>query len=182
MDIRETVKIGDAQLAAADQQLGIRNLEFELDSRAGVSAVAERLADQASRSLLLHTENLEPAVYDRPSFLEAVSRLARSHKHARIWILVQDSGQAVRSGHRLIELSRRLSSRIRIRRPGQEYRNFHETFLLADTSGYLYRKNPGRYEGVANFNDPGKVADWEKYFMEAWERSETDLETKRLYL
>jgi hypothetical protein len=182
MDVLATEKNGDAQLAVANQQLGIRNLEFGLDSRASVTAVAERLACSASRSLLLHTENLEPAIYDRPSFLEAVSRLARSHKQARVWILVQDSGRAVRSGHRLIELSRRLSSRIQIRRPGQEYRNFHETFLLADSSGYLYRKNPGRYEGVANFNDPGKVADWGKYFMEAWERSEPDLETKRLYL
>jgi hypothetical protein len=182
MDTQATGKTGYAQLTADDQQLGIRNLEFELDSRAGVSAVAERMADQASRSLLLHTENLEPAVYDRSAFLEAVSRLARSNKHARIWILVQDPGQAVRSGHRLIELSRRVSTRIQIRRPGQEYRNFHETFLLADSSGYLHRKHANRYEGIANFNDPGKVADWVKYFMEVWERSEPDAEIKRLYL
>ena len=28
----------------------------------------------------------------------------------------------------------------------------------------------------------GKAADWEKYFMEIWERSEPDLELKRLFL
>jgi hypothetical protein len=142
-----------------DRQLGVNNLEFKLDSCADVRAVAECLADQANRSLLLHTENLEPAIYDRIPFLVAVSKLARSHTRARIWILLQDSREAVRSGHRLIELSRRLSTAIQIRRPSQEYRNFHESLLLADTSGYLYRKNPGRYEGIANFNDPGKVAE-----------------------
>ena len=182
MDATATGKTGYAQLTAGDQQLGVNNLEFGLDSRADVSAVAERLADQASRSLLLHTENLEPAIYDQAPFLNAVSQLARTHAQARIWILLQDSRQVVSSGHRLIELSRRLSSGVQIRRPGPEYRHFHESFLLADTSGYLHRNNPNRYEGVANFNDPGKVAEWKKYFMEVWERSEPDTELKRLHL
>jgi len=182
MDASITGKTVYAQLTADEQQLGISNLEFELGSRDDVSAVVERMAGQASRSLLLHTENLEPAIYDRSPFLEAVSQLARTHAQARIWILLQDPRAVVSSGHRLIELSRRLSTAIQIRRPGQEYRNFHESLLLADNGGYLHRKNPNRYEGVANFNDPGKVADWKKYFMEVWERSEPDMEIKRLYL
>lgn len=81
-----------------------------------------------------------------------------------------------------MELSRRFNTIIRIHRPSQEYRHFHESFLLADACGYLHRKNPNRYEGVANFNDPGKVAKWRKYFMEVWEHSEPDMEIKRLYL
>ena len=39
-----------------------------------------------------------------------------------------------------------------------------------------------RFEGTANFHDPGKVADWEKYFMAVWERSQPDEEFRRLYL
>lgn len=182
MDATNTGKTVYAQLTTDDQQLGTSNLEFELESRDDVSAVAECMAGQASRSLLLHTENLEPAIYDRSVFLDAVSQLARTHAQARIWILLQDPRKVVHSGHRLIELSRRLSTAIQIRRPGQEYRNFHESLLLADNGGYVHRKNPGRYEGVANFNDPGKVAEWKKYFMEVWERSEPDAEIKRLYL
>ena len=182
MDTTATGKTGTTQLAAGDWRLGTSDLELELDNSTDVRAVAEHLASQASRSLLLHTPNLEAPVFDREGFLDAVSRLARSHAQARVWILLQDSRDAVRSGHRLVELSRRLSSAIRIRRPGQEYRNFHESFLLADGSGYLHRRNPNRYEGVANFSDPGKVADWRKYFLEVWERSEPDMEIKRLHL
>ncbi len=182
MDTPATVKTGYSRLTADDRQLGASNLEFELDNSADVSAVAENLACQASRSLLLHTENLEAVVYDRPGFLDAVSRLARSHARVRIWILLQDSHEALRSGHRLIELSRRLNTAVQIRRPSQEYRHFHESLLLADGSGYLHRRNPNRYEGVANFSDPGKVAEWKKYFMEIWERSEPDAEIRRLHL
>jgi hypothetical protein len=182
MDTHVTGKTLYSQLTADEQQLGISKLEFETGTRDDVSVVAERMAGQASRSLLLHTENLEPAIYDRSPFLEAISQLARAHARARIWILLQDPRKVVSSGHRLIELSRRLSTVIQIRQPSQEYRNFHDSLLLADNGGYLHRKNPNRYEGVANFNDPGKVADWKKYFMEVWERSEPDTEIKRLYL
>ncbi|MEA2094600.1 MAG: hypothetical protein U9P11_08560 [Pseudomonadota bacterium] len=163
-------------------QLGITNLELELESRADVLAVAQALANQAERSLLLHTEDLEHAIYDQTAFLEAVSRLARSHKQARIWILIQDARKLVQHGHRLIELSRKLGSCVQFRRPGPEYRNFHETFLLADDAGYLHRLSVNRYEGNANFNDPGKTREWSKYFLEVWDRSEPDEEIRHLHL
>jgi len=182
MDTPVTAKTGYSQLTAADRRLGIGSLEFELDSRADVVAVTDQMASQASRSLLLHTESLEPDIYDTVPFLDAVSQLASSHAMARIWILVQDSRRVVQSGHRLVDLSRRLSTAIQIRRPAQEYQDFHESFLLADTCGYLHRRNPSRFEGVANFNDPGKVAERMRYFIEVWERSEPDAELKRLYL
>jgi len=182
MDVPSGDKTTYSRVPEADRILGGRHLEFAVDSRADVAEVVECMADQASRSLYLHTDNLDATIYDRLPFLDAVSRLVRNHDRARVWILVQDSGPALHAGHRLIELYRRLSTAIRIHRPGPEYRNFHESFLLADSCGYLYRRNPNRYDGVANFNDPGKVAEWKKYFMEVWERSEPDSRLKRLHL
>ena len=62
MNVSATGQAGRAQLAANNRQPGINNLEIELDNREDASAVAERLASQASCSLLLHTETLEPAI------------------------------------------------------------------------------------------------------------------------
>lgn len=171
-----------SELAADQKQLGVNNLEFGLSGREEVCALVQSLAEQARRSLLLHTRDLEPAVFDREAFLDAVSRLARSHGKAHIHVLVQDSRPALQQGHRLIELSRRLSSSIQFRRPAAEYRDFHQVFLLADDIGYLHRPHAGRYEGTANFHDPARVADLKKYFLEVWERSEPDAEIRRLYL
>jgi hypothetical protein len=171
-----------AQLGIDDLRLGETSLEFELERQAEMCAVAHALAAQAQRSLLLHSEDLEPAIYDETAFLDAVSRLARSRSKSRIWILLQDTRKVVQHGHRLIEIARRLSSAIQIRRPAMQYRNYHESFLLADGSGYLHRPIAARFEGTANFHDPGKAADFEKYFMEVWERSEQDEEIRRLYL
>ena len=171
-----------AQLTIDDLRLGETALEFELETQAEVRSVAHALAAQAQRTLLLHTEDLEPAIYDDSAFLDAASRLARDHSQSRIWILIHDARKVVQHGHRLIEIARRLSSTIQLRRPAPQYRNYHESFLLADGCGYLHRPLAARYEGTANFNDPGKVADLEKYFMEVWERSEADEEIKRLYI
>ena len=165
-----------------DLKLGETSLEFEVDSLTGVRAVAQALASQAQRTLLLHTEDIEPAIYDESAFLEAVTRLSRAHSQSRIWILIQDARKVVQHGHRLIEIARRMSSSIQLRRPAEQYRNYHESFLLADGCGYLYRPVAARFEGTANFHDPGKVANFEKYFMEVWERSEPDEEIKRLYI
>ncbi len=163
-------------------RLGTSDLEFGLEKESEICAVTRALAGQARHTLLLHTEDLDPAVYEQEQFVEALSRLARSHNKARIWVLIQNARRAVQQGSRLIELSRRLSSFIQFRRPPPEYRSYHESFLLADNSGYLYRPNPERFEATANFHDPGKVNDWESYFLEVWERSEPDPEIRRLYL
>ena len=171
-----------AHLRIDDLRLGETSLEFEVGSLAEASAVAQALAAQARRTLLLHTEDLEPAIYDESAFLDAVTRLSHAHSQSRIWILIQDSRKVVQHGHRLIEIARRMSSSIQLRRPAEQYRNYHESFLLADGCGYLHRPIAARYEGTANFHDPGKVADFEKYFMEVWDRSEQDEEIKRLYL
>lgn len=163
-------------------RLGTSKLEFVLDRKSEICAVTRALADQARHTLLLHIEDLDPAIYEQGPFVDALSRLARSNSKARIRILIQDARRAVQQGSRLIELSRRLSTYIQFRRPAPEYRDCHESFLLADKSGYLYRPNPGRNEAIANFHDPGKVNDWEKYFMEVWTRSEPDPEIRRLHL
>jgi hypothetical protein len=171
-----------AQLTIDDLRLGETSLELEVERLTEASAVAHALAAQAQRTLLLHTEDLEPDIYDDSAFLDAVSRLARDHSQSHIWILIHDARKVVQNGHRLIEIARRLSSTIQLRRPAPQYRNNHESFLLADGCGYLHRPIATRYEGTANFHDPGKVADFEKYFMEVWERSEADEEIKRLYI
>lgn len=171
-----------SELALGQRQLGTSAREFSVFTRDEVCAAVQSLAEQAQRSLLLHTVDLEPPVFDTEAFLEAVSRLGRAHGKAHVHILIEDSRHAVQQGHRLIELSRRLPSALQFRRPAAEYRDFHQSFLLADDSGYLHRPHAGRYEGTGNFHDPARVADWKKYFLEVWERSEPDTEIRRLHL
>ena len=99
-----------------------------------------------------------------------------------VHILLQDGRSAVQNGNRLIELSRRLSSRIQIRRPPAQYRGYSETFLLADDAGFLHRPLYTRYEGNASFNNPGITRRLKQYFLQVWEHSQPDTEMRRLHL
>ena len=170
------------ELDISSMQLGIDALEFSLQTREQVRSMAHRLAIQAQRELLLYTEDVEAVIFDQQPFLDAVSSLVRQHQDAHVWVLVENSRKTLQQGHRLIELSRRLSSRIQFRRPPPQYRNYGKTFLLCDDTGYIYRPLASRYEGSANFNNPGRTAVLKKYFMEVWEHSESDEEMRRLHL
>ena len=170
------------ELDITSMQLGIDRLEFSLHSREDVRATTLTLANQARCGLMLLTRDLEPAIFDRQPFLNAISQLARQHQDARFRILILDSHRALQTGHRLIELSRKLSANIQFRRPPPGYQNTGKTFLTCDGAGYLYRPLASRYEGTANFNHPGEVAKLEKYFMELWERSEPSSEMRVLHV
>ena len=170
------------ELDISSMQLGVDELEFALNSREQVRSMAQTLAQQAHRELLLFTDDLEPDIYDQQPFLDAASDLVRQHQDARVWVLLENSRKTVQHGHRLIELSRRLSSQIQLRRPPVQYRNRGMTFLLCDGTGYCYRPLASRFEGTGNFNNPGQSGVHRKYFMEIWDQSQADGETRRLHL
>jgi hypothetical protein len=170
------------ELDISSMQLGIDRLEFTLHSRDDVRNMAQALAEQAQRGLMLLTDDLEPAIFDQQPFLHAIGKLSRQHRDAYFRILILDSRRVLQHGHRLIELSRRTGPAIEFRRPPPDYQNSGKTFLICDDAGYYFRPLASRYEGTANFNDPGEVARLKKYFMELWERSEADNELRRLHV
>ena len=175
-------QVSASELDVSSMQLGVDDLEFAMRTREHVRNMALSLATQARQELLLYTMDLEPEIFDQQPFLDAVSRLARQHSEAHVWILIENSRKAVQQGHRLIELSRRLSSHIHFRRPAPRYLDYGKAFLLCDNTGYSHRPLASRYEGTANFNNPGQTVSLKKYFMEVWDQSQPDEEMRRLYL
>ncbi|WP_410962789.1 hypothetical protein, partial [Salmonella sp. SAL4446] len=85
----------------------------------------------------LHSPDLESWLYHHSSIQEACTRFLLAKPRNRLRILVGDSAQAVRNGHRLISLSRRLSSNCLIRRLNPDYPKEDDAFLLADDQGLL---------------------------------------------
>ena len=140
------------------------------------------MAQQAHLNLHIFTRDLDGPIYDQPDFIEAISALARRSDKTFVRVLVQDSQRAVKYGHRLIELSRRLTSHIELRKPSEDYKGYNEAFLVADGRGLIHRNLADRHEGIVNFNAPRQGRDLLKFFDEVWERSEADPELRRLHL
>lgn len=144
--------------------------------------IALSLASQAQKSLCILSRDLERAIYNTAEFTAALTRLAASSRYSMIRILLQDSSDVVHRSHRLVDLSRRLSSSIHIRQPHEEHRGVTQAFLVADDTGYMRRVIAGRYEGTASFNAPGEARELMQLFELMWEKSAPDPELRRLHL
>ncbi len=137
----------------------------------------------AKRELCIYTRDLDPALFDTEPMLEALKHLAISGRGASIRIIVQEPQKLAAYGHRLIALAQRLTSVFAFRTPAEEADlQYPSAFLLNDTRGYYFRVLGNRYEGDAVNYAPGKHAQLQEFFNQAWERSEASDELRQLAL
>lgn len=140
------------------------------------------MIDQGRRSLHIYSRYLDGKLYDRHEFTIAVRRLASRHPQSRVRILIRDIEPLVKRGHRLIELSRHLSSSMEIRVIHKDYAEYNESFFIVDERAVLHRKLSDRYEGIANYNDPKLAQYLLHHFNDVWEHSQVPTDARRLYL
>ncbi|HET7921343.1 MAG TPA: hypothetical protein VFM15_01155 [Gammaproteobacteria bacterium] len=134
------------------------------------------------RSLALFTRDLEPAIYGSVEFATSLQRLALRSRFTHIRVVVVDPGPAIRDGHRLVELARRLPSFMEFRRPGPEHARLPESFLVVDETGFMYRPLASRYEGSADTANGLEARKLLKQFAEIWSLAEPEQEFRRLGL
>ena len=162
--------------------LGATPGKLELHGLVAVRDASAELVGQAERSLLLFSRALDPRIYDQQPFLDALHRLALHSQRSQVRILLVDNHRLVKYHHRLLELARRLTSRIELRRPITQYAEHGDEYLLTDHRGYLYREHADEYEGSVDFYAPLETRRLEERFQEAWEHSQPDPDLRRLYL
>lgn len=163
-------------------KLGESKQKIQLETFEENRAAALALVSQASRSLHIFSYDLDPMVYDNPEFVEAVKNLAIGHSHSQVQIIIQDSRKIIEHGHRIIELARRISSSIHIRKTPAEMKTYSQAFLIADKTGVLYRTIGDRYEGYVNFDDRFECKNLLDFFSTTWEHSAPDPELRRLHI
>ncbi|MEJ2399530.1 MAG: hypothetical protein P8Z67_15235 [Gammaproteobacteria bacterium] len=163
-------------------KLGEHSNDISIDTSEDNQAAADHLLNQGGRSLDLFTRDLEPRIYDTPEFSDAVRALAIKTRDLHVRILVLDPDGIIKHGHRLIELARRLTSHMEIRKVHEDYCNNPESYLIVDRRGLLHRKLATRYEAVVNFNNPMTATELHNQFTEIWDRSKQYMDFKRLYI
>lgn len=153
-----------------------------LDSLEDFQKYAVVLSANARRHLDILSHALDPLVYERADTVAALSALARSHRSARVRILVQDTLPLVESGHALVRLAQRLPSKFEIRKQGGELENSDMAFMLADSEQVLYKHDDRLYRGFVNFKAPAEVRSLREGFVRAWEHAQPDPQLQQLHL
>lgn len=146
------------------------------------ATLAIELARTASRHLRIYSYRLDHDVFDSASLATAMGELARRGRHSEIKILVSDARPIVQRGHRLLQLSRRLSSSISIRVLAEHPELPEATYVVRDTNGILYKPDD---IGRPGFFEPDSRASAKKFiegFDALWRWGERDPRLRQLTL
>lgn len=162
--------------------LGESNDHIEIETSDDNKRAALAIVKQAKRSIHLLSYDLDSVVYNDADFVDSLKTLAVRDRHSYVKILIINSEQIVNHGHRLIELSRQLSSFVHIRKLGDISKPINHAWLIADETALLYRSVALRYDGYVNFNDRRECRQLLTQFHEVWEQSAPDPELQQLHI
>jgi hypothetical protein len=129
------------------------------------------------------TQRLEPELYNDHEIRQHLTRLATINRNTDIRIIAHDTRVAANQGHILIQLVQKLPSFAQIRLTvTPAHQNFRESWLIADDSAYMRIRNPERFEGYYEIDNKLECRSYYDTFIEMWEASEPDQNTRRLSL
>lgn len=168
--------------ALAAYRLGENNAMLELESSRDNYTVALAMLQQSRREAVIFSRQLDGALYDTAEFAAALSQCISRQPKFRLRILLQQVDPLIKAGHRLIEISRRLSSSIEFRHVHADYADHNQAFMVFDGRGMIKRQHADRYAGIASFNAPREARELLNFFDEVWSRSEPDPNLRRLYI
>lgn len=156
---------------------------FLLEELAAITKHADQIIAQSTRSICILSERLDPGIYDQEDLVNLVSKLARSDRNADVRILVKDVRSMLEQGHRLLNLSRRLSSKVHIRRLLADPEDARHSYLIGDRERLLYLHEDGVYKGFADYQAAPKVRQLLEDFNRLWEHhSEASPDLRRMHL
>jgi len=155
---------------------------FPLHYPAPFAQLAIAQARQCRRELAVLSPHLDRAVFDNEEFFAALRKLLRESRRSRVRVLLQNSRAVVQQGHGLVELARRLPSRIELRVLAEHADWNGDTQVLRDRSAVLVHPggdgNPGSYRP----GDRGRCEAALTRFEELWRVGVSNPELRALSL
>lgn len=153
-----------------------------LDGIADFRAYSEQLVVHSRRSIAILTQNLDALVYADSAFVQHISTFARSNRNAQVQILIKDTKPAIETGHILVRLAQRLSSKIIVRKTTIEPTNKTMAYMLGDTDKLLYKNDEEAYRGFFNSAAASEIKSLREEFNYLWQYGEAEPEFQILHI
>ena len=170
--------VRDEPVSADAQAEELINHSGESECINGVAAVL----DHPLREVRIFSRLLDHTLFEDEQVLQALSRFVRSGPPTSLRVLIHSSSPAVSRGHRLVDLARRLTSKIQIRRVSAELQQDQHCFVLADQRAFLLMPDDHEYQAFSNQYDPVQSTALAERFDYLWQRAEADPELRSLSL
>ncbi|MGH8523082.1 MAG: hypothetical protein ACREXY_02325 [Gammaproteobacteria bacterium] len=172
----------DTRSAFQEHTLGRTRVPIKLVTREDHRQAMLRMVTQSRRTIDIVSRHLDPMIFNERDMVDAFKSLALSNRNVKIRILILDPSPLLHRVHRLVDLALRPSSFFELRTPPTEHRNFNESMLIADQTGYVHSRLSDRYEGVANFHAPDAAKELLRRFDDLWQTALPDPNLRRLSL
>ena len=145
------------------------------------SAIVDALS-APRRELMIYSQRIDAALFDHADIGTVISGFVRGAQGARLNVLLHSTETLVGRSHAIVELARRISSKIAIRVVPYEMADADWSFVTWDRSGYLLLPDHREYEMVANPYDPVTASRLTDQFEQLWRSSREDPELRTLRL
>ena len=143
---------------------------------------SEQLIAQSRRSIAILTHDLDAQIYAAPAFIQHLSNFVRSSSNAQVQILIKDTKPAIETGHLLIRLAQRLSSKILVRKITVEPNNKEMGFMLGDADKLLYKNDDALHRGFFNSAAASEIKSLREEFNYLWQYAELEPEFHVLHI
>jgi hypothetical protein len=140
-----------------------------LDELADFQAQALKMASEARRQICILSETLDAPLYNTDEFRDAVRRFATKDRYTQARFLVKNTKPMIEHGHCLLQLARRLSGKVDVRKLTEAPQNTHHAWLIVDNATLLYKHDEDAYNGYADYAAAPKCKLLVEEFTNLWE-------------
>jgi hypothetical protein len=154
-----------------------------LDGRSDCLNCVRTLIRLAKQRVYIISQNLEADLYNHKNIYEHLSEMTTLNRKTDIRLIAHNTRIATSNGHYLILLAQKLPTFVQIRiTANPEHRKFRESWLMVDDMAFMRLKNPDRYEGYYESDNKLECRSLTGEFIDIWEASQPDQNTRRLGL
>lgn len=153
-----------------------------LSTRDSVRCAAVDLLLGARHEVLICAPMLDAAYFNRADLAQALGQFIARRAGNRIRIVVEDGEHMLQADVRLVELARRFSDLILIRRLGEQHHGLAELFIVVDGKSALHQSDITTVDATCDFHTPRLAEPLARRFETLWAASEplTGLHSFRL--
>lgn len=130
-----------------------------------------QLVQQAARSVVIFSDDLEAWLYDHDDFVTALLDLAQKSRYSTIRIIVRDTRALLERGHRLLRASHRASDKIQLHKLPASQTEKLPCFMVADDNGLILRPDPQIMQGIGYTDYRARAKPLLDQFEQYWARS-----------
>jgi hypothetical protein len=142
------------------------------DTREEMRAAQLELVRSARHELRILTPALDAAAFNSSAMAEALGRFIADHRHNRARVVVEDTEHMIQTCTRFVELARRFSDLLIVRRLGEPHRGLREMFMMADHDSCLYQPDVALVDATLDLHAPKQAGALGQRFEEIWASTE----------